>query len=129
VIKMEKYYIKKGRRYIEAGYSMPDISTGLYFHQKTDYGSRTTSINYWVGVNPAEPVDISALIAIMSKDDRLARYLSALQDENSEEYKKAKEDCGDFVKGPLTMYNWSSQDLAACILRLLYEEFTGKNRQ
>lgn len=119
---MEKYYIKKGRRYVEAGYSMPDIPDGFYFQQKTNYGSRQTSVNYWAGTNPPQPLDFQKLAAIMSNDDKLAKYIATLTKEDSPELAKAKEDQGGYVKGPLQMYNWSFQDLATCILRFLFEE-------
>ena len=119
---MEQYYIKKGRKYIPAGYSTPDMGEGLYWRQKTHYGTRTTSVCWWAGSTPPQPLDIQKLISIMSQDDCLTKYIAALTDENSDELKKAKEDQGGYIKGPLQFYNWSAHDLAACILRYAFEE-------
>ena len=119
---MEQYYLKKGRRYVPAGYSFPDMDEGLYWRQKMPNGTRTTSICHWAGSNPPQPLNIEKLIAVMSQDDRLARYVGKLTDPESDEFKKAKEDQGDFITGPLQFYNWSAQDLASCILRFAFEE-------
>lgn len=118
---MEQYYTKVGRRYVPAGYSIPDMPEGLYWKQKTSHGSRTTSVMHWAGKNPPQPLDIQKLISIMSEDERLAKYIMALTDEDSDEYKKAKEDQGGYVNGPLKFYDWSAQDLATCILRFAFE--------
>lgn len=118
---MEQYYIKVGRRYVPAGYSFPDMPEGLYWKEKMPGSSRVTSVMYWAGKNPPQPLDVEKLISIMREDGRLAKYIMALTDENSEEYKEAKENQGGFVKEPLN-YNWSAQDLATCILRFAFKE-------
>ena len=124
---MEKYYIKKPNgRYEYAGYSTPNMYEGLYFHQKTGYGSRTTSIAYWVGKNPEEPVDIDLLVGIMNKDGELAEYIGKLQDPDSVELKELKEENGH-IRGPLEMYNWSRHDLAVILLRFIYNKLKEKN--
>lgn len=126
---MEQYYIKRGRKYIEAGYSMPDMAEGLYWRQKTPYGSRTTSVMHWAGSNPPQPLDIQKLIGIMSEDERLAQFLMKLQDETSEEYQKAKGDQGGYISGPLKFYNWSANNLAQVILRFAFEEMENETAQ
>lgn len=119
---METFYRKVGRRYIPAGYNVPDIPDGLYWSQKTEYGRRGTSVNYWAGKNPPQPLDLQKLIATMSNDDKLAKYLMALQDGDSDEYQQAKENQGGFVRQPLGLLNFSASDLAVCILRFAFEE-------
>ena len=116
----EQYYLKVGRRYVPAGYSLPDMGEGLYWHQKTPYGSPTTSVCHWAGTNPPQPLDVQKLIAIMSEDDRLVEYIGKLTNPESDEFKKAKEDQGGYIHGPLQLYNWSAQDLATCILRFAF---------
>jgi hypothetical protein len=119
---MEEYYIKRGRRYVKAGWSMPSMAEGLYWRQKTEYGTRTTSVMHWAGSTPPQPLDVQKLISVMSNDDKLANYIVALTDETSEQYKKAKEDQGGYINKPLRFYNWSAQDLATCILRFVFEQ-------
>jgi hypothetical protein len=82
--KMETLYRKVGRKYIPAGHNIPDIPDGLYWTTKTKYGRRGTSVNYWAGSNPPQPLDIEKLVSIMSQDDKLADYLMALQDGESD---------------------------------------------
>lgn len=117
---MEQYYVKVGKRYIPAGYSMPDLADGFYFVQKTPFGRRSTSVNYWAGSNPPQPLDAEKLVSYMSKDDSLARYIIQIQDPNSEEFQKVKEDQG--IKGnEIKITGLGASDLAQCILRFLFE--------
>ena len=117
---MEKLYKKVGRRYVEVGYDIPDISDGFYFTQKTKSGRRTTSVLYWLGKNPKEPVDLDFLADIMQFDDELAKYLTKLCEEDSEEFKELKE--GNYINLPLSFYNISPYHLAQCVLRFLYNK-------
>lgn len=119
---MEQYYLKVGRKYVPAGYSFPDMPEGLYWKQKGHNSTRITSVMHWAGTNPPQPLDVQKLISVMSKDERLARYIGALTDADSDEFKRAKEDQGGYIRGPLQFYNWSAQDLATCILRFAFEE-------
>lgn len=117
---MEQYYIKRGNRYIPAGYSIPDMGEGLYFKQKTDFGTRTTSIPYWVGSIQEKPIDVEKLISLMKNDDSLAQFIMKLTDEKSEEFKAAQTD--ENLNLPLKFYNWSATQLSHIILRFLYEK-------
>jgi len=119
---MKTYYVKDDNgRYVPVGYNSPDFGEGLYFRQHQKYGKRTTSIAYWVGSGPKEPVDVNRLVSLMKLDEDLARYIGKIQDETTPEYKQLKEDCGGFVKEAPKIYNISHQDLAAAVLRWLYE--------
>lgn len=118
---MEKYYVKRGKRYIEAGYNVPNLCEGIYFHQKTKFGSRTTSLNWWVGSAPSEPIDTKLLIQIMRIDEDLSNWLMKIQQNNSDEYKQFKENSLGFIKDNPKIYNVSVQDLSVGILRLVYE--------
>lgn len=118
---MEQYYIKdKNGRYKEAGYSMPDMYPGLYFHQKVKYGKRTTSVNYWLGEPKGEPVNLPLLIEILKNDDKLTKYIMELQDSDEALPKSS------FKTGPLKILNWSVQELSVNILRFLYNELVDK---
>ena len=119
---MEKYYRKLSNgRYEEAGYSCPDMFDGLYFRQSMRNSTRTTSVNYWLGPNPIEPVDLNSLISIMKMDGDLCKYLQKLTDKDSDELEELRKDNG-FIRGPLEFYNWSVQDLAVVMLRFLYNK-------
>jgi len=119
---METYYVKKGRKYIPVGYNVPDMHDGLYLTEKTGYGRRTTSIAYWLGQPKKQPADLQKLIEVMKNDDRLAKYLSKIQDEESVEFKELKIDFGGYIKESPRIYNISTQDLALAVLRFLYNE-------
>jgi hypothetical protein len=120
---MEKLYRKLANgRYEDAGYTLPDITPGLYFQQNTEYGSRRTSVNYWLGGVKSEPVNIKRLLDYMAMDDKLSKYIAAIQDEKSEEYQQLKKDCGGYLKSPPKIYEISNFDLSVAILRFLYNE-------
>lgn len=119
---MEKYYVKHGNRYVPAGYSLPDLHNGFYFHQKEPRGSRTTSILYWLGSNCSEPVDLNLLVKVMRLDEKVSSYIMKIQDKNSPEYAKLVEDAGGYVKDVPALLNISAQELAVSILRIVYEE-------
>lgn len=114
------YYVKQGKKYIRAGYSSPDMGDGLYFREHKSGSVRTTSVAYWAGLVP-QPIDVNRLISLMRLDDKIAGWLVKIQDENSPEYEKFKEESGGYVKEPPRICNVSMQDLAAGMLRRLYE--------
>lgn len=116
------YYIKdKKGRYVSVGYNAPNMGDGLYFRQHDKNSTRTTSVAYWVGTGPQEPVDVNRLISLMKLDEGLAGWLNKIQDQNSPEYKQLEADSGGYVKVAPKIYNISMQDLAAGMLRWLYE--------
>lgn len=118
---MEKVYRKlPSGRYEEIGYNAPDMADGLYFRQTVPYGKRTTSIAYWHGTDPQEPVDIKLLTQIMSMDDEIGTYISRIQDPNSDEFQKLKDDSGGYLTEPPLIYNISPNGLAVAILRRVY---------
>lgn len=125
---MEEYYVKRGKRYVKAGYSRPDMGTGIYFHEEQPNGSRTTSIRYWAG-HTVQPIDTNRLVSLMRLDDKLSAYLGKICEADSAEFEKLKEDSGGFVKEPPIFYNISRQDLAIAILRFLYENEQPERRQ
>lgn len=116
----DEYYVKVGRKYVKAGYSRPDMGTGLYFHEEQKNGSRTTSVRYWVG-STSRPVDVERLVSLMRLDDKLAAYLGKICEANSDEFVKLREGSGGFIKESPVFLNISRQDLAVAILRFLYE--------
>ena len=124
----EEYFVKVGSRYVSVGTSRPDyLPNGLYFHQNQQHGTRTTSVQHWVGTDPQQPIDLNRLVSLMKKDEELAKYLQALQTE-SPEYEKLKLDAGGYVTEPLRIYNVSMQALATAVLRFLFEQESKDDR-
>ena len=118
---MEYYYIKEGRRYRRVGYNTPDMHDGLYFRESKSNSTRTTSVAYWLGTDPKEPVDVNRLVSTMRLDEELSKYIMAIQT-NSDEFEKLKEDSGGFVKHPVKILNISASELAVNILRFIYNK-------
>lgn len=115
---MQDYYVKNGRRYERAGYISDNMPDGLYFRQSDKYSTRITSLAYWLGTNPKQPVDVNRLISTMQLDEKLSAYLNSLT-KDSDEFRQLKEDCGGYVKSPIEFYNISPQDLALAVLRFI----------
>ncbi len=119
----EEYFVKVNGRYQSVGTSRPDyLPNGLYFHQNIPSGTRTTSVQHWVGTDPKQPIDLNRLLSLMQQDEKLMTYLAAIQTEDSPEYKKLKVDCAGYVKNPPRIYNISMHDLATAVLRFLFQE-------
>lgn len=118
---MQQYYIKKGKKFIPAGWNCPNLPEGVYFHQKEPNGSRTTSLNWWVGTNPSQPIDMNLLIQVLRLDDSLARYLNKIQ-EDSPEFQALKADAVGHITEPPKIFNISPHELAVAVLRFVYEE-------
>lgn len=124
---MEKLYKKVGKKYVEVGYNLPDIPDGFYFSQKIKNGTRTTSVNYWLGSNPQEPVELQKLVQVMQHDDALASFLNQIQDKNSDEFKKLNNDCNHKLSEATQILNISTHDLSVAILRFIFKQLKGKN--
>lgn len=125
---LAEYFVRENGRYKSIGVARPDtMPEGLYFHQKQPTGSRTTSVLHWVGTNPEQPLDINRLLGLMKQDEKLMKYLAAIQRNDSPEYKKLEVDCG-YVVEPPRIYNISMHDLAVAILRYLFEQEKNDDR-
>lgn len=118
---MEKYYKKIGKKYVEAGYNIPDITEGIWLVQKNPYSKSQTSLIWKVG-ELKRPVDIVTHASLITMTDKLANYISNLSDDTSEEYKEAKEILGGFMYGPVHLSNISSGDLIGLIIRQISME-------
>ena len=125
----EEYFVKLSNgKYQSIGTHRPDyLPNGLYFHQNQKYGSRTTSVQHWVGQDPKQPIDLNRLVSLMKKDEELGHYLSEIQRE-SPEYEKLKLNAGGYVSEPPRIFNISMQELAIAILRFLYEQESKDDR-
>lgn len=114
---MEKLYRKVGKKYVEAGYgSVPDLVPGIWLVQKNEYSKSQTSLVWRVG-DLKRPVDVVTHAALQTMTDKLAQYLLKLSEEDSEEFKQAKEQLGGYLHGAPSFYNISAGDLASLFLR------------
>ena len=114
---MEKLYRKVGKRYKPAGLgSIPDISDGIWMVQTNPTSKRQTSLLWKVG-ELKRPVDVVTHASLQTMEEDIIKYISKLSDEESEEYKEAKEICGGFLRGPVGFSNISPADLATLFLR------------
>jgi hypothetical protein len=115
---MEKIYRKIGKRYVECGYNIPDISDGIWLVQSNPNSKSQQSLVWKVG-DLKRPVDVVTHAALQSVGDDLASYLTALTNENTPEFKEIKKMYGAWVTGAIGYYNISASDLVSLLLRRL----------
>jgi hypothetical protein len=119
---MEKLYRKVGKKYVEAGYGgVPDLVPGIWLVQKDVHSKSQTSLVWRVG-DLKRPVDVVTHAALQSMTSKLAQYLLKLSEEDSEEFKQAKEQLGGYLHGAPSFYNISASDLASLFLRQIAME-------
>lgn len=124
---MDKLFRKVGKRYVPVGYDIPDISDGIWMVQTSPSSKRVTSLLWKVG-DIKRPVDVVTHASIQSMEDDVCNYLMKITDENSEEYKEAKEICGGFLRGPIGFSNISPSDMATLILRRIAINIENENK-
>jgi len=115
----DKLYKKVGRKYVEI--SMPerfDMQDGVWLVQSAP-GWKSMSSLYWKVGDLKRPADIVTHAGLQTLESELARYLMQLGDENSKEFKDAKEICGDWLKQPVKYYNISASQLVSLFIRQL----------
>ncbi len=115
---MEKIYRKIGKRYVECGYNIPDISDGIWLVRTNEHSKGQQSLVWKVG-DLKRPVDVVTHAALQSVESDLASYLGSLTDENTPEYKEAKEMYGGWLRGAIGYYNISASELVSLLLRRL----------
>lgn len=113
---MDKLYRKVGKKYVSVGYDIPDISDGIWMVQSKPSSKRQTSLVWKVG-DLKRPVDVVTHAALQTMEKDICSYIMKLSDENSEEYKEAKEICGGYLMGPIGFTNISPSDIATLFLR------------
>jgi hypothetical protein len=114
---MEKLYRKKGKRYVEAGYtSVPDLVPGIWLVQNNPNSKSQTSLVWRVG-ELKRPVDVVTHAALQTMNNELASYLIKLCDPKSEEFKEAKEMLGGYLRDAPSYLNISASDLTSLFLR------------
>lgn len=115
---METLYKKVNGKYVECGYTnTPDLYDGVWLVQKRKNSKSTTGLIWKLGDIPM--ADVNLFVSILKFDDELSTYLLRLTQEDSKEYKEAKEHFGEWIKGPLHIYEWSIRDLTMVILKKL----------
>jgi len=117
---MEELYRKqKNGKYKLAGYSgVPDLSDGIWMVQSKE-ACKTTS-NLLLRISDLKrPVDVTTQAAMFSIGDELSAYLLALNDQNTEEWKHAKEFLAGWLSGEVNITNISMYDLSSLILKFI----------
>lgn len=116
---MEKLYRKKSNgRYQEViGYT-DTLSDGIWLVQ-TNPHSRSMSSLVWKVGDLKRIADITTHASLQSYEDDLTNYLMKLTDSNSQEYKSAVEQMGNWIKGSIGYSGISARDLCILFLRQL----------
>jgi len=120
---MEQLYKKekRGKRnvYVPVGYgNVPDLHDGIWLVQKTSFGHSISSMVWKVGdIKPGADVVVHG--SLQQYEDEIAKYISNITDEKSEECKNLKKVVGGFLRGVPQIANISASDLTSAILRKL----------
>jgi hypothetical protein len=117
---VEQYYVKRGKKYVKAGFSPDCPMEGLYYKSSTEYSNRTTSINYWMGATEHDVVDLNLFVNILKNDTDLASYLMRIQDVTTKEHEELQKDL--YYDSVPKIGNIAPQDLAIAILKFLYKK-------
>lgn len=113
---MEKVYRKVGRKYVECGYNnIPDISDGIWIVSSKPYSKSYSSVFWKVG-DLKRPVDVVTHASLQQMSDDLANYLLRLGDQNSSEWKQAKEKLGSYLSGSVSYHNICASDLSTLFM-------------
>lgn len=117
---MEEVFIKKGRKYISIGltYENDWLRNGLWLVNSNPGNKSITSLFWLVGEtkNLTNVIDQASLI---EHAPEITRYIGQLGDENSAEYKEAKEIYGGYIQGGIHVTNASRMDFVNLIFRKL----------
>jgi len=125
---METLYRKKENgRYEETSISYTDdLSDGVWLVQ-TKPSSRSITSLFWKVGDLKRVADVTTHAALLGFQDQLTTYLSKLTDENSPEYKDAKEKF--YMHGPVQLGNISTSDLCSLFLRQIAINIETSNEQ
>lgn len=114
---MKKLYEKKENgRYAAIGYSLPDLSDGIWLVQTKPTSQSVTSLAWRVG-DLKRPVDIVTHASLQAMEDDVSSYIRKLRSSDSEEYKEAEKLLGGYLRGAVEISGISASDLASLILR------------
>ena len=113
---MEKLYKLENGKYVEAGYGPADLTEGIWLIQNNPHSKSMTSMVWKVG-ELKRPVDILTHASIQSMADDICKYIIALNDVKTDEWKDAKAQLGGWLNDSIGLYNISPSDYATLILR------------
>ena len=114
---MEELFRKKanGRYEKVIGY-IDTLQDGIWLIQSKP-SSRSISSLLWKVGDLKRVADVTTHAALQSYGDNLTTYLVKLTDVNSQEYKDAVIQLGNFIRGPIEIGNISPADLSILILK------------
>lgn len=116
---MEELYRKKSNgRYQKVISYKDNLSDGIWLVQTTP-NSRSISSLIWKVGDLKRIADVTTHAALQSYEDDLTDYLIKLTNSNSEEYKEAVEQMGDWIRGPIGYSGISARDLCILFLKQL----------
>ena len=92
------------------------LQDGIWVIQSNPSSTSISSLVWKVG-DLKRIADITTHAALQSYEDDLTNYLVKLTDVNSQEYKDAVIQLGNFIRGPIEISNISPADLSILILR------------
>lgn len=125
---MEELYRKKSNgRYQKVISYKDNLSDGIWLVQTTP-NSRSISSLIWKVGDLKRIADVTTHAALQSYEDDLTDYLIKLTDSNSEEYKEAVEQIGDWIRGPIGYSGISARDLCILFLKQLAIKVENENK-
>jgi hypothetical protein len=114
---MEELFRKKANgRYEKVIGHIDTLQDGIWLIQSKP-SSRSISSLLWKVGDLKRVADVTTHAALQSYGDNLTNYLVKLTDVNSQEYKDAVIQLGNFIRGPIEINNISPADLSILILK------------
>lgn len=116
---MKQYYIKQGRKYVPAGVDYPNLHDGIWLVTKNT--KRGCNLVYYIG-DLQKPVNLQNHAFLQSFSDDLGMYIQKLKDNQSDEFKDAKDTLGGWIQEQINVSGISANDLAVLVMRFLSEK-------
>jgi hypothetical protein len=116
---MEQFYIKQGRKYVPAGVDYPNLHDGIWLVTKNT--KRACNLVYYIG-DLEKPANLQNHAFLQSFSDDLGMYIQKIQDNQSNEFKDAKNTLGGWIQEQIKISGISSNDLATLLMRFLSEK-------
>ena len=115
---MEQLYRKVGKRYVSAGYNMPDLSDGIWLVQSKPGIKSISSLVYKIG-DVKKPINLVTRASLFTLSDGLASFISDLTKGGTPAAEAMKERLGDWVRGDVSISGIAPYDLADEILNFI----------
>jgi len=114
---MEELFKKQSNgRYKKVIAYRDTLQDGIWVIQSNPSSTSISSLVWKVG-DLKRIADVTTHAALQSYEDNLTNYLVKLTDVNSQEYKDAVIQLGNYIRGPIQIGNISPADLSILILR------------